>query len=127
MQWYYPFQPFRPHRINAWKRCTSSIDLHSFGGHQVNFEGRKIYPEYFILKHYTYLSREAAIKKFVNAAFDPLEKGMHGFRHGLREDDVVLPSEKELHKFVSNADLDASNLRKTRFIAEAWNRRLEKK
>jgi glycosyltransferase involved in cell wall biosynthesis len=127
MQWYYPFQPFRPHRINAWKRCTSSIDLHSFGGHQVNFEGRKIYPEYFILKHYTYLSRQAAIKKFVNSVFDPLEKEMHGFRHGLREDDVVLPSEKELHKFVSNAELDASNLRKTRFIAEAWNRRREKK
>ena len=127
MQWYYSFQPFRPHRINAWKRCKEPVELKSFGGHQVNFPGRKVCPEYFILKHYTYLNRKSAIEKFVNTVFDPSEDDMHGFRHGLCENDIILPSENQLRKFISNDKLDASNPRTERYIAEAWHRRQEAK
>ncbi len=119
MQWYYPFQPFspHPHRINAWRRHDGSVDLQSTGGHQVMFPGRKVYPAKFILKHYTYLSRCAAIEKFVKTEFDRFEEGMHGWRHALREEDVTLPSERELKRYTCDAELDGSAPRKRRFIA----------
>ncbi len=126
MQWYYPFQPFRPHRINAWKRGDGPVDLQSSGGHQVKFPGRKVCPEYFILKHYTYLSRQAAIEKFVNTIYDPSESDMHGFRHNIREDDIVLPVEQALRRYAGDLQLDGSSPRTGRFIADRWLRRQER-
>ena len=60
---------------------------------------------------------------FVTTTFDPAEDDMHGWRHALREEDVVLPSEDELRRFTDNDHLDASDPRTCRFIAEGWHRR----
>ncbi len=124
MLWYYPFQPFRPHRMNAWKRCGMPIEMVRFGGHQVNFPGRKVFPEYFILKHYTYISHAHAIEKFRKLKPRQGENEFHGFRHHIIESDIVLPSETELYKFTSDAELIADNPRKTRFVEDRVEERL---
>ena len=125
MRWYYPFQPFRPHRLNAWKRQSVPVSLAEFGGHQVNFPGRRIYPEYFVLRHYTYLSEEHAVAKFAKLKPVIAEAGYHGFRKKLIAADIALPSENDLRLFDGNASLDASAPRKTRFVEDAMRRRLE--
>src|SRR3954468_21012555 len=44
MRRYYPLVPFFPHRLNAWKRQDGPVDLRTWAGHQVLFEGRKMAP-----------------------------------------------------------------------------------
>lgn len=64
MRYYYFFEPGLLRRVNAWKNSGQPLDLVASGGHSANFEGRKIYPENFILRHYMALSRAQAIAKY---------------------------------------------------------------
>lgn len=81
MQYYYFFEPYPLRRVNAWKK-TANIDLHSSGGHRVEFAGQKIFPVSFILRHYIVLSKHHAIAKYGNRVFSEAElaKGWHGDR-----------------------------------------------
>ena len=38
--------------VKAWFQGSERVNLHSTGGHEVQFTGRRIYPEPFLLKHY---------------------------------------------------------------------------
>lgn len=110
MRWYYPFLPRYPDRLNAWKRQAEPVDLASSGGHVVSFPGLRMHPEPFPMRHYLFLSREHAVRKFVQRAYDPgeLAAGMHRRRAALRAEDIRLQPERELRTYVSDGLLDPS-------------------
>lgn len=70
MKYYYYFKPREQHRINAWKRQPGPVDLHTFNGHRVEFPGRKLFPEPFVLRHYIALSRAHALAKYAGRVHD---------------------------------------------------------
>jgi hypothetical protein len=128
MRWYYPFSPRYPHRLNAWKRQprrwrgmkpflrelirhhrlgVPSIDLHSSGGHVVDFPGIRPYPIDFKLKHYIVLSLEQAIRKYVEKEFAPEEiENMHGWRASAKAHDFSLPSSQLMRLYSCDDELD---------------------
>jgi glycosyltransferase involved in cell wall biosynthesis len=115
MRWYYPFQrsfpQWRPHRRNAWKRQVEKVDLAGRGGHRVRFPGLRLYPEFFKMRHYLFLSVPHALRKWVDRNYDEteVEKGWHGWRAGLTPERIRLPSQKELRYYTSDDELDPSN------------------
>ncbi|MEA3642639.1 MAG: glycosyltransferase family 2 protein [Lamprobacter sp.] len=131
MRWYYPFSPRHPHRLNAWKRqpqrwpglksfarevlrhrrwTAPSVDLHSTGGHLVDFPGIKPYPDDFKLKHYIVLSLGHAIQKYVKKDFAPEEiDNLHGWRATAAAHDFSLPSQNDMRVYTTDDDLDASH------------------
>jgi glycosyltransferase involved in cell wall biosynthesis len=131
MQWYYPFSPRYPHRINAWKKQSRSlpspksfireivynhrlglpsVNLHSSGGHLVDFPNIRLYPVDFKMKHYIVLSLDHAIQKYVKKKFDPKEiSGYHGWRATAKENEYLLPSQSQMRLYTSDDELDPSN------------------
>lgn len=131
MRWYYSFAPRHPHRLNAWKRQPRrwpglkpfasellrnrrwgkpSVDLHSTGGHVVDFPGIKPYPVDFKLKHYIVLSLGHAIQKYVKKDFAPEEiDDLHGWRATAAAHDFSLPTSTEMRLYTTDDELDASN------------------
>lgn len=118
MRWYYPFAPSLPHRLNAWKRQPDRVDLASTGGHQVRFPGLRMYPEFFVMRHYLFLSEGHAIRKFVQQTHAPeeVQRGWFGKRATLRQELIKLPKQADLRPFLSDDELDASNPRKHHFL-----------
>lgn len=118
MRWYYPFQPVFPLRLNAWKRQEEPVDLVSSGGHQVRFPGLRMAPQSFAMRHYLFLSKEHAIRKFVDRHYDPEEvkAGMHGWRAMLTADMITLPHTSDLRTYTSDDELDPSNPRTKHFL-----------
>jgi glycosyltransferase involved in cell wall biosynthesis len=117
MRHYYAFAPRLPHRLNAWKRQDGPVDLHTDAGHEVHFPSIRAYPESFRMRHYLFLSREHAIRKYLPRLHDPagLERGWHGWRARLqhavaqeRPELLELPGQSELRTHVSDEMLDAS-------------------
>jgi glycosyltransferase involved in cell wall biosynthesis len=131
MRWYYPFAQRHPHRLNAWKKQPRrwpgtkgflrelfknrrwgrpSVDLHSSGGHLVDFPGLHPYPIDFKLKHYIVLSLDHAIQKYVKKVFDPKEvDGSHGWRATAKEHEYMLPSESQMRLYTTDDELDPVN------------------
>ena len=103
MHYYYYFEPFPFRRVNAWKNTGNNVDIVSSGGHISKFEGRKIYPENFILRHYIMLSRKHAIWKYYTSRTfskkEIKERGWHGKRAVFTPEKVRFPS-KELLKII---------------------------
>jgi len=50
-------------QIKAWKNPGQSISLAASGGHEVRFDGRRVYPYKFLLKHYAIRSQRHGEKK----------------------------------------------------------------
>lgn len=50
-------------QLKAWKNQGGRVSLADSGGHEVRFEGRRIYPYKFLLKHFPIRSAEHAQKK----------------------------------------------------------------
>lgn len=99
MQYYYFFEPGPGRRINAWKNPGERVDLHSAGGHQVAFPGRKVYPENFIMRHYMALSRAHLIKKYCGRVVSEAErrgKGWNNARASLHPDQLQFPARDRL-------------------------------
>jgi glycosyltransferase involved in cell wall biosynthesis len=114
MRWYYPFSPGRPDKVRAWKRQPGPVDLASSGGHEVAFPGRRLWPERFPLRHYLFLSREQAARKYAGRSYDPDEVrgGWHGWRATLdAAGELPLPVQAELRRTDSDDDLDPSDPR----------------
>jgi len=135
MKWYYPFCPDYPHRLNAWKRLKTPFSIKRFvysfaksgklsvwkaqtmqvrltiGGHRVKFNGIRMYPIDFKMKHYICLSREHAIRVYCNKKFDPsaVKNGWHGWRANAKEHNIALPAQNQLRYYVSDDELDASD------------------
>jgi hypothetical protein len=70
-----------------------------------------MYPEFFKMRHYLFLSVPHALRKWVDRNYDEteVEKGWHGWRASLTPEKIRLPSQKELRYYTSDDELDPSN------------------
>ena len=124
MKWYYAFQrsfpEWRPHRRNAWKRQPEKVDLAGRSGHRVRFPGLRMSPEFFKMRHYLFLSAPHALHKYANKKFDATSGSqMRAQLTGLPLEGIELPSQKELHYYTSDDQLDLSNPR-TQHVFASW-------
>jgi hypothetical protein len=56
-------EPWHLLRINSWKRGQQNLDLVASGGHEVQFDGRRVFPYKFLLKHYQIRSQKQGERK----------------------------------------------------------------
>jgi glycosyltransferase involved in cell wall biosynthesis len=108
---YYPFLPRFPHRLNAWKSAWwRRADLHSRGGHRVQFRGLRMHPDSFYMKHYILLSPAHALEKYGGRKFpaEEIARGWHGWRAKADEFNLQLPRDAEMRVTADDSDLDAS-------------------
>lgn len=114
MRWYYPYMPLElPTQVKAWKQQAGPMELAWSAGHQVRFPGIRVYPEWFPMRHYMFLSVGHAICKYIERRYDPseIDAGWHRARAGLRAETITLPHQSELRRYLSDDQLDASNPR----------------
>ncbi len=144
MRWYRHIAPTYPFQVKAWKRQKqnsasarvkgllkfapgrsnlrrTSVDLTSSGGHMVRFEGLKLYPVDFKMRHYPVLSLEHAIRKYVKRTYDPdeVKMGWHGWKAIAKANNLRLPSEREMRLYTSDDELDPSDPLKQSLIFAA--------
>lgn len=116
MRWYYPFAPQPHHQVKAWKNQGPSVpvSLANSGGHHVQFDGIKIFPVDFIMRHYIVLSVPHALRKYAYKTFDESEvnRGWHGWRANACETLFMLPDERDLILYQSDGLLDPAFPRK---------------
>jgi glycosyltransferase involved in cell wall biosynthesis len=127
MRCYYPFAPFLPHRLNAWKKQDGPVDLVSSGGHVMSFPGLSQFPESFIMKHYMILSMAHVEEKYCALQFgaEDKKKGWGYPRVDMTVDMIQFPSEAELYVVHSGGELDATNPRNRHFWADEYDRRMK--
>jgi Glycosyl transferase family 2 len=120
MRWYYPFLPSFPNRLDAWKKQATAVELAWSAGHQVRFPGLRMYPESFRMRHYLFLSKAHAIRKYVQRTYNPvtLARGWDKWRSRLTAEMIALPSQDAMRRYTTDAELDASNPRKTHLLAD---------
>jgi hypothetical protein len=119
MRYYYFFEPFENRRINAWKRGETPIDLVRSGGHLVEFEGRRVFSQNFIMRHYIGLSKEHIISKFAGRVFSSkeiTERGWHGTRSSFSPDQLILPEKEVLKSIPQDGLWDRSDPWKKHFF-----------
>jgi len=111
MRWYYPFLPGFPHRLNAWKRQDTAVDLMSSAGHRMAFDGLRMYPVSFPMKHYIFLSPGHALEKYGERRHEQaaLKRQWHQWREHFTLDKIQLPSQTMMRTYVSDDDFDAAN------------------
>lgn len=104
MRWYYPFLPWFPHRLNAWKRQSDPVELSWSGGHCGRFPELCMYPESFRMRHYLFLSVPHAIHKYVEGRYDPEEVAArwYGWRAKSRPEMFKLPTQRELRSYITD-------------------------
>lgn len=92
-----------PRQRKAWKNCGQAISTIPSAGHDVVFEGRRIYPFKFLLKHYSFRSQKHGATKVFRerkARWNPKERarGWHIHYDSIQEGHrfVQLASEKEI-------------------------------
>lgn len=102
MKYYYFFEPSKNRRINAWKNLNTPVDLTTGAGHRIKFEGLKLFPENFILRHYIGLSKVQLINKYYNERIfsqkEITERGWHGGRATFTPEKLSLPEKNILIK-----------------------------
>lgn len=110
MRSYYCFIPSFPHRLNAWKKQQQRVDLAGLAGHRVAFEGLRMFPESFPMRHYLFLSIPHIVEKYIRRRYHPDEvrKGWHKKRVALTRDDVKLLPRSRFLTYVDDSQLDAS-------------------
>lgn len=91
-------------QIKAWKNSGQDLSLADSGGHEVKFDGRKVYPYKFLRKHYSFRTTKQARKKvFVDRKprWNPMEKkkGWHVHYDHIDEGFNFLKSPSELELF----------------------------
>lgn len=112
MHYYYFFRPRPFHRVNAWKRLSASVNLRDSGGHDVAFEGRRLFPQAFILRHYIALSRAHAFRKYLGRTYsqrEVIEHGWHGNRAFVRPRQLVFPPRERLRLLLDENKWDRSD------------------
>lgn len=126
MRWYRYMEPAYPFQVKAWKRQgriahRPSVELAASGGHHVNFDGLKLCPVDFKMRHYPVLSLSHAVRKYVEKTFDPaeVEMGWHGWKAKARAHNLRLPSEKDTRYYTNDDELDTSDPIKQTLIYQA--------
>jgi hypothetical protein len=87
-----------PRQRKAWKNSARPISTVASAGHDVRFDGRRVYPFKFLLKHYSFRSQSHGEKKVFRerkARWNPKERarGWH----------IHYDSMQEGHQFVQSA------------------------
>lgn len=119
MRSYYAFARFQPHRLNAFKRQDGPVELAWSGGHQVRFEGLRPAPVSLYMRHYLFLSRDHAIRKYIEHrpfAAHTVAAGWHSFRPRIRAEVITLPSSRTLLTYRGDRKLDGSAPRQTHVL-----------
>lgn len=81
--------PYDRAQIRCWRRTERPVDLFSTGGHEARFEGRRVFPIRFVLKHY------------------PIRGSQHGRRKVFAERrERFLPSERAIGWHVQYDECD---------------------
>lgn len=100
MKHYYFFEPYAVRRVNAWKNMGQSVDIVTTGGHNAEFEGRIVYPQLFVLRHYIVLSRGHAAAKYgkqrVYSADELRDRMWHGPRPRFEIERLRFPGKSSL-------------------------------
>jgi hypothetical protein len=110
MRHYYHFRPQEWHRINAWKNI-GPVDLLTYFGHRVEFAGRRVYPQSFILRHYIALSRLHALTKYAARIHDAdriRRTSWHDTRVAFRPSNLKLPDRTQLKEYRGDNVWDTS-------------------
>jgi glycosyltransferase involved in cell wall biosynthesis len=130
MRWYYPFMKQFPHRLNAWKRQPTCVDLASTG-HRVSFPELRMFPESFFMRHYLFLSREQAAAKYgpqfrrtdsdtgVDSRKSADRTAAGSWRVRLDSQLIQLPSQADLREYISDDLLDFTDPRDTHVLESA--------
>ncbi len=117
MRYYYFFEPTQARQVKAWKNTGQPMDLVASGGHSANFEGRKLYPENFILRHYIVLSRAHAIAKYgrerIYSKAEVEQRGWHGARANFNPLQIQFPGFGQLKMISKDIVWDKSEPWKT--------------
>jgi glycosyltransferase involved in cell wall biosynthesis len=106
MRRYYHFSPRPLNHVKAWKNLHEPVNLVDSGGHDVEFPGKVVYERNFILRHYIFLSKAHALKKYGERRYseqEVQERGWHGWRAGFRISWLQLPGPTEL-EFMNDQD-----------------------
>jgi hypothetical protein len=63
-------------QVQVWRQPRERVSLAEYGGHKVLFDGRRIFPERFVLKHYSFRHPAQAQRKVLDrlSRFDPGER-----------------------------------------------------
>lgn len=110
MRYYYFFEPQKLRQVKLWKNFGQKINLHDSGGHLIEFDGRKIYPQNFIMRHYMALSHTHIIRKYCGKIYSEIErkKGWHNERAVLRPEQIKFPDRSRLCRISSANNWDRS-------------------
>jgi predicted nucleic acid-binding Zn-ribbon protein len=60
---YEPGSAWNKVQVRAWKKTGAAVDLASSGGHEARFEGRRVFPLRFLLRHYPVRSQAHGERK----------------------------------------------------------------
>ena len=80
----FPTQPSAFRQQKAWKNCGRPIRMAASGGHDLPFEGQRVYPFKFLLKHYPFRSQRHGERKVFRerkARWNPVERARGWHRH----------------------------------------------
>ena len=119
MKYYYYFKKRnRIRRLNAWKKRKTRVNLRDRMGHAVKFEGRKILPEDFVMRHYIMLSLDHGVRKYCTRRFPrkALAKGQHKERANLTPERIVLPPRESLKEYRNDGVWDRTDPQKKHFL-----------
>jgi GT2 family glycosyltransferase len=122
MRSYYPFLPRCPWGIRAVHRSAQS-SLNPANGHQPTFDGMRLCPLFFPMKHYQFMSVAQAGRKYSRRyARTELDAGHHGGHQGwralFRAENFPLLSANSLCAFSSDAELDVRSPRLRHLLDE---------
>jgi hypothetical protein len=82
--WEFGRKPGHFMQIKAWKNLGRPLTLADTGGHSVDFEGRKVFPYKFLLRHYPVRSQPHGEKKVLRerkARFSPADRSRGWHTH----------------------------------------------
>ena len=103
---YFDFSDHPAHflEVNGWKNYRQGISLAESGGHEIRFDGRRVYPYKFLLKHYPVRSQAHGERKILRERkprWDPPEKsqGWHNHYDHIDEGHIFLRSPADLALF----------------------------
>jgi len=83
-------------QARCWKHWGQQFQLWQTGGHLVEFEGRRIYPIPFILRHYPIRSQQHGELKIFNERKNRFDQNERAAKWHVQYDDIV----KEEHQFL---------------------------
>jgi glycosyltransferase involved in cell wall biosynthesis len=110
MRFYFHLAVMPEFRVIAWKNLGQPVDLLSMAGHRVLFEGRRIHPTRFILRHYLALSEAHIVRKYCTRRYrwQEMLRGWHGRRVTLRRADIGYPDPADLRELAPDNTWDRS-------------------